>query len=342
MNKTTTRCQAVTVQLLIVVGWCCLLLLHSVQAFHSSLSLPPSSSRQQRRRRISSSSSSLLFSSSSSSSPEQQQQQDAAIQWELFQKHHARGSWKGIWTTYDYIGDVLDETVASVNLEPNQQDGASAVIDQVDHTHTIVIGAKRSDCQTCFDSMETRTFPVAKYTPDNFLLRNRRRLAGVSMVIGPTIISGAGVMVTELVLKHGDGRIRVIFHHAPAWEKRSDVDDVDVDLEPLGPPQGLKLFRVMLSREALRDTAPTAETEQQHPPPQPGNPVFYRPVPPFDWHKKWSGTSWTWGPQTGNRGWSIDEIEELELATGQYPYASAQDYHARFGRYLPIGVVARR
>ena len=26
---------------------------------------------------------------------------EGAIQWDLFKKHHAKGSWKGVWTTYD-------------------------------------------------------------------------------------------------------------------------------------------------------------------------------------------------------------------------------------------------
>ena len=29
---------------------------------------------------------------------------DSSIQWELFNKHHAKGSWKGVWTTYDTLG----------------------------------------------------------------------------------------------------------------------------------------------------------------------------------------------------------------------------------------------
>lgn len=38
--------------------------------------------------------------------------EDISVQWDLFKKHHAKGEWKGIWTSYDYIGDVVDETVA--------------------------------------------------------------------------------------------------------------------------------------------------------------------------------------------------------------------------------------
>ncbi|KAL3924471.1 MAG: hypothetical protein SGILL_001027 [Bacillariaceae sp.] len=236
-----------------------------------------------------------------SSSPFQEPSDDPEIQWDLFNKNHAKGSWKGIWTTYDYIGDVMDETVASVNLDP-KGDGK-----HVEHTHTIVVGAKRSDCETCFDSMETKTLPVAQYSPETLIQRSR--LAGVSMVSGPSILR-SGAMATELILRQGDGRIRVVFNHAPVWEQGVEPGSC--------PPQGLKLFRTMVSRECLRSTAPTAEMEAKDPP-QKGNPIFFRPVPPFNWHKKWSGTSWTWGPQAGNRGWAIDELDETDAWQGITP-----------------------
>mmetsp|Transcript_16387 Transcript_16387/g.46888 ORF Transcript_16387/g.46888 Transcript_16387/m.46888 type:complete len:420 (+) Transcript_16387:145-1404(+) len=242
---------------------------------------------------------------------------DDAVQWELFNKHHAKGSWRGVWTTHDYIGDVIDETVASVDLN-TKNDGRT-----IEHTHTIVVGAKKSDCATCFDSMETKTLPVASYSADN--LRNSR-FAAVSMVNGPTILR-SGAMATELVLKHGDGRVRVIFQHAPVWEQGVEPGSC--------PPQGLKLFRCMISREALRPTAPTPETETKDPPTA-GNPVFFRPVPPFNWHKKWSGTSWTWGPQTGNRGWEISEMEETDAWHGITP---VEQWNLRMG---PIHVQCPR
>ena len=87
------------------------------------------------------------------------------------------------------------------------------------------------------------------------------------------------------------------------------------------PPQGLKLFRTMISREALRSAPPTADTERADPPTE-GNPVFFRPVPPFSWFKKWSGTSWTWGPQSGNRGWNIEELEDTDAWQGTTPVDS--------------------
>jgi len=248
-----------------------------------------------------SSSSSLLVSSSSG----QETEDDPSIQWELLNKHHAKGSWKGIWTTYDYIGDVIDETVASVDLNYRKETDEGQ--DVVEHTHTIVVGAKRSDCETCFDSMEQKTLPVQKFTPDNILQKSR--LAGVSMVNGPSILR-SGAMATELILSHGDGRVRVTFHHAPVWERGVEPGSC--------PPQGLKLFRTMLSREAIRPTAPTVETEAKETPKE-GNPTFFRPVPPFNWHKKWRGTSWTWGPQTGNRGWAVGELEETDSWHGITP-----------------------
>jgi len=221
------------------------------------------------------------------------------IQWQLFQKHHTKGCWKGIWTTYDYIGDVQDETVAAVVLDSDDE--------VVEQSHQIVVGAKRSDCKTCFDDMEIKTIPVTSYSKNDM---KRTRLASCALVNGPTLLRSTGVMATELVLNYGDGRVRVIFQHAPVWERGIEPGSV--------PPQGLKLFRAMVSREALRDTAPTAETEERDPPTK-GNPIFYRPVPPFNWHKKWSGSSWTWGPNSGDRGWSIEELEEVDAWHGNAP-----------------------
>ena len=62
-------------------------------------------------------------------------------------------------------------------------------------------------------------------------------------------------MATELVLSHQDGRIRIVYQYAPVWEK---------DIEPGScPPQGLKLFRILVSKETLRETPPTYQSEQQ-------------------------------------------------------------------------------
>mmetsp|Transcript_16702 Transcript_16702/g.25567 ORF Transcript_16702/g.25567 Transcript_16702/m.25567 type:complete len:242 (+) Transcript_16702:46-771(+) len=127
------------------------------------------------------------------------------------------------------------------------------------------------------------------------------------MVNGPSLLR-SGAMATELALSHGDGRIRVILQHAPVWEK---------GVEPgSGPPQGLKLLRAMISKEALRPTPPTPQSEATNPP-SGGNPSLYRGTPPFQWRKRWTGTSWTWGPQNGNRGWQLDEMEEADAWHGR-------------------------
>lgn len=158
------------------------------------------------------------------------------------------------------------------------------------------------------------------------------------MVVGPSVLK-SGAMSTELVLRHGDGRVRVTFQHAPVWERGVEPGSC--------PPQGLKLFRAVVSKERLRSSSssssstqatatannvegnndddtkegmiigqPSAE-EEMNSPPLPGNPRFFRPVPPYKWHAKWAGTSWTWGPQTGDRGWSIQEIDEADSWHGR-------------------------
>ncbi len=249
-------------------------------------------------------------------------EEETALQWGLFQKYHARGSWKGIWTTYDYLGDVMDETVASVNLNPvhPEKGGGDNSPARVEHSHTIVVGAKRSDCATCFDSFDCKTIPVAVYSPGQL---GKGRCASCSMVVGPSVLR-SGAMATELILALGDGRVRVIFYHAPVWQaSKGDKEDED-SIEKVGPPDGLKLYRVMIAKEALRSMAPTPENEallednvSNGDSSQQNQPRFYRPVPPYAWHNKWGGTSWTWGPSTGNRGWRIEEMEEADAWQGR-------------------------
>jgi hypothetical protein len=108
-------------------------------------------------------------------------------------------------------------------------------------------------------------------------------------------------VATELILAHTNSRVRVVFQHAPVWAR---------GIEPGScPPQGLKLIRCLVAREVLVVSSTDSPVEQAVMPGLGNHPVFDRPVPPFDWHKKWSGTSWTWGPEAGDRGWSIPELE---------------------------------
>jgi len=245
-------------------------------------------------------------------------EEDDAIQWDLFKKHHAKGSWRGTWTSYDYMGDVVDTSLASVDL--NLDDSG----DSATHTHTVITTQTVADCETCFDSTDTKILPVASYAPGNL---GRGRLASSGMVIGPSLLR-TGAMSTELILSHGDGRVRVVFQHAPVWEKGVEPGSC--------PPQGLKLFRTLVSREALRPGPPTAAAENANPPSR-GNPKFFRPVPPFLWHKKWAGTSWTWGPTTGDRGWRIEEVDEADAWHGR----PTGDHMGVWSMRLPGGVLVQ-
>jgi len=230
--------------------------------------------------------------------PKLTQQEEDDLQWDFFLKHHARGKWRGTWISYDYMGDIVDSTVASVNLQHDREQNT------VTHSHDIVIGETTSDCETSFDSSNVRTFPVANYAQGNLA---RSRCASIAMACGPTLMRSQA-MNTELILSFGNGRVRVVYQHAPVWEK---------GVEPgSGPPQGLKLFRTMVSRETLEDGPPTFESESEKKPAR-GSPKFFRPVPPFLWHKKWAGTSWTWGPENGDRGWQIQELDEVDAWHGR-------------------------
>lgn len=115
---------------------------------------------------------------------------DNAIQWELFRKYHL-GKWKGVWTTYNYMGDVDIETIASVNVveQTNEEASSKQQEPKIVVTHDIVKGAKTSDCTTCFDDYEIQSIPVATYTPGNL---GKARLGACGMVVGPTVLrSGA-------------------------------------------------------------------------------------------------------------------------------------------------------
>jgi hypothetical protein len=129
-------------------------------------------------------------------------------------------------------------------------------------------------------------------------------------------------VATELVLRHGNGRVRVIFQYAPAWAKQDDVEPS----ESSTLPSALKLYRCLVSRERLvtndHSGPPTAQSERENPPTAaaPGNPTFFRPVPPFDWFQQWGGgSSWTYGPQAGHQGWSIQQLDETDDWHGRAP-----------------------
>jgi hypothetical protein len=253
--------------------------------------------------------------------PALSEEEEKALQWDLFTKHQAKGKWRGNWVSYDYMGDIIDETTASVNLIPESDADSNTV--QVQHTHDIVMGSVASDCETCYDSEEVRNIPIGAYSPGNL---NKYRCASVSMSCGPTLMR-SGAMSTELVLAHGNGRVRVVYQHAPVWEQGVEPGSC--------PPQALKLFRTMVSREVLNaDSPPSPQSEAKNPPKR-GDPKYFRGVPPFQWHKKWAGSSWTWGAQTGDRGWNIEDLEEGDAWHGR-PTGDTSDVWAM---RLPGGVL---
>jgi hypothetical protein len=106
-------------------------------------------------------------------------------------------------------------------------------------------------------------------------------------------------VATELALRFRGTRLRVIFQHAPVWETAS---------ENSGPPDGLQLYRVLVSREDSH-AIPTPASQ----------PEFFRGVPPIQWHKEWAGTSWTWGSEAGDRGWDIPSLSEEDDWHGSAP-----------------------
>mmetsp|Transcript_7766 Transcript_7766/g.9944 ORF Transcript_7766/g.9944 Transcript_7766/m.9944 type:complete len:426 (-) Transcript_7766:42-1319(-) len=243
------------------------------------------------------------------------------IQWDLFTKHHVGRRWRGTWTTLSYMGDVLDETLACINLLNDEKQNEIVM-----QEHEMVVGSTTSDCTKCFDSFETRTIPVANYEKGKLF---KQRCASVGMVNGPRVLR-SGMMTTELVLKHGDGRVRVIFYHAPAWKNEND--------EGMTPPDGLKFVRAMYSREADREEVPSRLQEEIMKDTLIGDkqqPKFFRPVPPFSWHKKWGGTSWTWGETTGDKGWMVSEMEEADAWHGRPRGDSSNVWSMR----LPGGIL---
>ena len=254
---------------------------------------------------------------------------EADLQWKLFQRYHAivesdtvqtddddtttsaEAHWRGTWTTHDYIGDVVDEVVASVDYSIPQESVSS---EEVMQTHTIITSEKVSDCKTCFDSKDTKTFPVALHRYGDFGMsnqdidKNNVRCASCAMVSGPTVLRSTGAMCTELVLSHGSKhRLRVAFQHGPVWKAEEQKEEGE-DGDPQRPPDGLRLFRTTVSRETLGWVGgDDAVSDGQY-----GDPAMRRGVPPFFWHNKWAGTSWTWGPTTGDRGWQIEELEDID------------------------------
>jgi azurin len=140
-----------------------------------------------------------LPAAASTSTPTLDEDAVANMQWTLLLKHHVQPEkavnnmtaiWKGLWTTYDDMGNVLLDSVASVNYHYVPEDNSVAV------SHSIVTGSVQSDCETCHDDEQVQTFPVATYTPTS-LASKKVTLGACGMVIGPSVLArtGAGTCV---------------------------------------------------------------------------------------------------------------------------------------------------
>ena len=112
---------------------------------------------------------------------------DSAIQWELLKKHHARGSWKGVWTTYDYMGDVSIETVASVDCVLHSSSNASSPQQQqqqrVDVAHTVVVVPPVNSTDRCRPRVKRKKTASAKVISDIALRILACRINGMSLRI---------------------------------------------------------------------------------------------------------------------------------------------------------------
>lgn len=152
-------------------------------------------------------------------------------QWDLYLKHHA-GYWKGIQTGYDpENAEVADYMYTEVNLEKNDANT------EVRHTNSYVQGEIRSDCETCFDSERLKSKQVGVYSPGKL----RSRLCGNVEIRGPGVTPNG--LSTEIVFRHGDGRVRVMLAH-------STIDFMEMD--GLGVvPSTFLLKDVVVVRERL-------------------------------------------------------------------------------------------
>lgn len=124
-------------------------------------------------------------------------------QWNLLQKYQV-GEWIGIQTGYDPMNEeVADYMYTQTSIKYD------VTSDTIIHTQSIVAQEIRSDCETCFDSERVKTKQVGLYS----LGKLRTRLCENGEVRGPGL-TPRGISC-ELILRHEDGRVRVLFAYAP-------------------------------------------------------------------------------------------------------------------------------
>ena len=176
--------------------------------------------------------------------------------WSRFADLHA-GEWRGRWSTLGPDGTLLDEISAGQRLE------VAANEDVATNTLIFVSQSVRSDCETCFDSEETKEMPAGRFSADTLPYY----VCGQGSAFGPRVLR-SGAMSFEACVRHGDERVRLTAQFAP--EPSADGS---------AAPVSLALGRVTVACEAL---APAA--------------AALTPVTcdvPLDWDGTWAGTRHT-------------------------------------------------
>lgn len=243
-----------------------------------------------------------------------------AAQWEQFKTNHV-GAWRGLWETFDALGDVVDrtETLFDVALDPT---GDHAVLSQ-----TLPTAVTQSDCETCFDGVQEQRIPMGQASSVSL---GRTTVLGPVLVNGPVVLR-SGAMATELALRHRHGRARVTFQHAPVWHKDSDLG--------VGLPDALELFRVVLRREALRDYCPTPENEAAQ-----DEVFFWRPTPPFKWAEDghlWRGETTTSRCEDDGGTTGPERLDMTDEATRWHERFRGEDPEATWHLRLPGGLLVQ-
>ena len=128
--------------------------------------------------------------------------------WNRFADLHA-GEWRGRWSTLRPDGTVLDEISAGQRLE------VAANEDVATNTLIFVSQSVRSDCETCFDSEETKEMPAGRFSADTLPYY----ICGQGSAFGPRVLR-SGAMSFEACVRYGDERVRLTAQFAPEYRQQ--------------------------------------------------------------------------------------------------------------------------
>jgi hypothetical protein len=162
-------------------------------------------------------------------------------QWDLFVTHHT-GHFYGIQAGYDPEEPTVEDYLYCEQRLELSADGA-----EVKHVSSLVLGEIRADCETCFDSERLKSKDVGTYRVGKL----KSRLCANVEVRGPGL-TPRGIS-TEVVMRHGDGRVRVLLAHAPV--EFADVAGVG------SVPCVYALKDVVIVRERLKQRPLKADTD---------------------------------------------------------------------------------